>query len=261
MTLSCLASGDPAPFAWHHETGSAPALIVCDHASKAVPAALGRLGLTDELLSCHIGWDIGAAKVARILAETLDAPLVLAGYSRLVIDCNRSLDDPASIPEASDNVAVPGNRALTASARQARQAAIFAPYHAAIAAAVETRLAARIMPAFIAIHSFTPVMGGKPRPWHVGVLWDEDPRIAVPLLDALREDSALVVGDNEPYSARVPQGYTVRHHAAERRLPHVAIELRQDLVGSDEGARAWALRLATVLTPILARAGVGAMAR
>ncbi len=151
---------------------------------------------------------------------------------------------------------MPGNRGLAPEARAARRAAIFAPYHAAIDDWIETRLARGVVPAVLSIHSFTPVMGGKRRPWHVGVLWDRDPRIPVPLLQALRADAALVVGDNEPYSARVPAGYTVRHHAAARGLPHVAVELRQDLVADDAGAARWTGILATALAPILARSGL-----
>jgi predicted N-formylglutamate amidohydrolase len=236
-------------------------LIACDHASHAVPAALAWLGLTPASLTAHIGWDIGAGAVARLLAQRLDAPAILAGYSRLVIDCNRDVADPASIPEASDGIAVPGNRALLPAAREARREAIFAPYHAAIAAWIETRLARDEVPALVSIHSFTPVMAGTARPWHVGILWDEDPRIPVPLMAALRSDPALVVGDNEPYSARVPAGYTVRHHAVARALPHVAVEVRQDLIAADAGAGEWARRLAEALAPILARRDIHALRR
>jgi predicted N-formylglutamate amidohydrolase len=227
-------------------------LITCDHASNAVPVSLHGLGLGPEELGRHIGWDIGAGAVARLLAVRLDAPAILAGYSRLVIDCNRDPDDPTSIPEASDGVVVPGNRALAPEESAARRAAIFVPYHAAIEDWIVTRLARGVVPAVLSIHSFTPVMGGKARPWHAGVLWDRDPRIPVPLLAALRADESLVVGDNEPYSAREPAGYTVRHHAVARGLPHVAVELRQDLVGDDAGASRWAAILGAALAPILA---------
>jgi predicted N-formylglutamate amidohydrolase len=253
LTLSCLGSDDPPPYRALARDGAAPVLITCDHASNRVPRALGSLGLGPEELARHIGWDIGAADVSRHLAKLLDAPAILANYSRLVIDCNRDPDDASSIPEASDGVAIPGNRRLSDAARAARRGALFAPYHAAIADWLEMRLARGVVPAVLSIHSFTPVMAGKARPWHVGILWDADPRIPVPLLASLRADPALVVGDNEPYSARVPAGYTVRHHAVSRGLPHVAVELRQDLIATEDGARAWADRLAGALQPILAR--------
>jgi predicted N-formylglutamate amidohydrolase len=252
MTFSCLGPDDPAPFALLRGGSTAPVLLTCDHASKAVPRALGNLGLGEDALSRHIGWDIGAAKVTEGLAARLDAAAVLAGFSRLVIDCKSNPDDPSSIPEASDGVAVPGNRGLTPEARAARREEIFAPYHVAIADWLETRLARGVVPALLSIHSFTPEMNGVARPWHVGILWDADPRIPVPLMAALHAERDLVVGDNEPYSARKPAGYTVRHHAVARGLPHVAVEIRQDLIADDAGVGRWAARLAAALAPILA---------
>jgi predicted N-formylglutamate amidohydrolase len=242
--------GPPVEFA--HETGQAPVLLTCDHASRAVPQALGNLGLADDLLARHIGWDIGAAVVTRRLARRLDAPAVLCGYSRLVIDCNRYLNDPTSVVGISDGVAVPGNAALSADARLARQVSIFAPYHAAIATRIGALRGTGVAPALISIHSFTPKMNNFERPWHIGVLWDGDGRIALPLLDALRAEPRLVVGDNEPYTGRDPTGYTQRHHALDQGLPHVEVELRQDLIADAAGAAEWADRLARVLVPILA---------
>jgi len=170
-----------------------------------------------------------------------------------VIDCNRPPDDPSSIPLESDGVAIPGNAALSPVARHLRRSTLFDPYHDALEARIAAHLARGIAPAVISVHSFTPEMKGRKRPWHVGVLWDEDGRLAQPLLAALRSEPGLVVGDNEPYSAREPAGYTQRHHAHSRGLPHVAIELRQDLVAAESGAAAWAERLARMLKPILAR--------
>lgn len=228
-------------------------LLTCDHASRAVPIALGSLGLDDAVLARHIGWDIGAASVTRALASLLDAPAVLAGYSRLVIDCNRDPDDPSSIPVVSDGVVIPGNHGVVVAERRARHQAIFAPYHAAIADAIDRALSRGVVPALLSIHSFTPVMNGTARPWHVGILWHDDDRIPAPLIEALRAEPGLCVGDNQPYSTREPVCYTIRHHAERRGLPHVAIELRQDLVATAAGAAAWAARLAGVLAPILAR--------
>jgi predicted N-formylglutamate amidohydrolase len=248
-----IAETDPPAVEFCHERGQTPVLLTCDHASRRVPKALDNLGLPDELLARHIGWDIGAAEATRRLAPLLDAPAILAGYSRLVIDCNRRPEDSSLIPRESDGVAIPGNANLSASERGARREAIFDPYHGAIAAWIAAKRAHGIAPAVISIHSFTPVMKGVPRPWHVGVLWDGQGRIALPLLTALRAEPGLVVGDNEPYSAREPVGYTQRHHAFEAGLPHVAIELRQDLVADAQGAALWAERLARALKPILAR--------
>lgn len=252
-SVSLLGPGDPSPVEMCHPQSAAPVLLTCDHASNAIPRALGGLGLPAAVLSEHIAWDVGAAAVTRLLAVALGAPALLTGYSRLVVDCNRDPGDPTSIPAVSDGVAVPGNRALTDAVRAARLAACFAPYHEAIAARLDALLQAGTPPALLSIHSFTPVMAGVARPWHVGVLWDKDARIPLPLLAALSADPAIVVGDNQPYSAREPAGYTMRHHAVARGLPHVAIELRQDLVATDQGARSWAARLAAALQPILAR--------
>jgi predicted N-formylglutamate amidohydrolase len=251
-----LDADDPPPVECCNERGRAPVLLSCDHASAAVPRALKGLGLPPIAIREHIGWDIGAAAVTRLLAAALDAPALLSGYSRLVIDCNRDPDDPTSIPAESDGVAVPGNRDLSPEARVARLEACFAPYHTAIAARLDAFAAAGVAPAFLSVHSFTPVMKGLARPWHVGILWDKDPRIPEPLLAALGADPSTTVGDNEPYSAREPAGFTVRYHAIARGLPHVALELRQDLIAAAEGAAAWAARLAGVLRPILAQRAI-----
>jgi predicted N-formylglutamate amidohydrolase len=247
-TPSLLESDEPPAFEIVNEAGTAPFLLICDHASRRMPKALDSLGLEEEQLRLHIGWDIGAADAARWLARHFDAPLVLAGYSRLVIDCNRALEDPSSIPAKSDGVAVSGNRKLSRRDATRRIDSLFWPYHAAIDAAL-----ARLGPApgLVSIHSFTPVFGGKERPWHIGVLWDQDPRIAVPLLEALGREPGIVVGDNEPYSAREPKGYSVTAHAAAKGYPHVAIEIRQDLIDTHHGAALWAERLAKALGPIL----------
>ena len=247
-----LSRADPPALEFCHEAGEASVLLTCDHASRAVPHALGNLGLAEDVLARHIGWDIGAAEVTRRLAPLLDAPAILAGFSRLVIDCNRKPEDASSIPRESDDVAIPGNARLSEADRRARREAIFDPYHAAIATWIAAKRKRSIAPAVISVHSFTPAMKGVERPWHVGVLWDGQGRIAVPLLNALQVEPGLIVGDNQPYSAREPHGYTQRHHAFEQGLPHVAIELRQDLVADDKGAAEWAERLARVLKPILA---------
>ncbi len=252
-SLSLIDEAESPPVEFCHPHGAAPILLTCDHASRAVPRVLRNLGLDEAVIARHIGWDIGAAAVTRRLAPLLDAPAILCGYSRLVIDCNRAPEDPSSIPLASDGTVVPGNAGLSPEARAARRLAIFDPYHASIAARIAAFRQGGIAPAFVSIHSFTPAMNGKARPWHVGVLWDQDGRIALPLLEALRAEAGLVVGDNEPYSAREPVGFTQWHHGHDPGLPHVAIELRQDLVGEDGGAAGWAERLARLLRPILAR--------
>jgi predicted N-formylglutamate amidohydrolase len=246
-----LSAADAPPVEHVNAAGKAPVLITCDHASRRVPKSLHNLGLDAASLRLHIGWDIGAAEVSRQLARKLDAPAILAGYSRLVIDCNRDLDDPTSMAAVSDGVPVPGNKDLSPAAKAQRIEALFKPYHGAIEAALEGFAGRGVHPAMLSIHSFTPVMNGFQRPWHIGILWDKDPRMAVPVLAALGREAGLAVGDNEPYSAREPAGYTVRTHAEKRGLPHLNVELRQDLVATDAGVVEWADRLVRVLTPIL----------
>jgi predicted N-formylglutamate amidohydrolase len=242
-----LVADDPPPFQVFNEKGKAPLLLLCDHASKAVPKGLGDLGITEEELGRHIGWDIGGLETAIELSSILDAPLVASGYSRLVIDCNRWPGGEGSIPEISDGVPVPANRDLTKEQVDARAAACFWPYHHEVDRVLD-RMAADGRPvAMLVMHSFTPEMNGFQRPWHVGVLWNDDPRLPEPLLAELRRDSSLVVGDNEPYSARASYEYTLTAHARPRGLPHCSLEVRQDLIGTSGEARAWGSRLAPAI--------------
>ncbi len=252
LPRTLLAPDEPPPFTIESRTGRWPALLVCDHASNRIPRALARLGVPESVLQQHIAWDIGAAELVRALGARLALPAVLAGYSRLVIDCNRHLDDASSIVAESDAVPVPGNRALTPAQREARARAIFWPYHRAVDQVLGEIQSARGVPALIAVHSFTPKMHGSFRPWHCGILWDRDPRLAVPLMDALRREPDLVVGDNQPYSGRHPADYTVDVHAENRGWPHVCIEIRQDLIASTKGVAEWTERLERALSPLLA---------
>jgi len=231
-----LGRNDPPPFEVHHRGGRAPVLIVCDHASRAIPESLARLGLPDEATWRHIAWDIGAAELARALSTRLDAPAVLAGYSRLVVDCNRRLEDPSCFVAVGDGQRIPGNE----------------PYHKAIATRLAEWQHTGTVPALIAVHSFTPVLGTEPRPWNVGILWDSDPRLAVPLLARLRALKGLAVGDNQPYSGRHPSDYTVDHHAESAGLPHVCLEIRQDELLTPAGIARWAEVLGTILADLLA---------
>ncbi|HYB11669.1 MAG TPA: N-formylglutamate amidohydrolase [Alphaproteobacteria bacterium] len=246
-----LSADEPPAFETINLEGTAPFLLICDHASRRVPMSLGSLGLEATLLRRHIGWDIGAAEVARWLSKHFDAPLALTGYSRLVIDCNRALTDPSSIPILSDGVVVPGNRQLEPIDAKRRQEALFHPYHAAIDEILAGFRARRRVPGLVSIHSFTPVFDGFERPWQIGILWDRDPRVALPLMAELRKSPGLDVGDNQPYSAREPKGYSVTTHAVAHGYPHVAVEIRQDLIDTNHGAAAWAERFADALAPVM----------
>ncbi|WP_156926946.1 N-formylglutamate amidohydrolase [Azospirillum halopraeferens] len=243
---------DPPPATVLNPGGAAAMVLVCDHAHRTIPRALGSLGLSEEQLRRHIAYDIGAADVTRHLAERFDAPAVLAGYSRLVIDPNRALEDPTAVPVVSDDVVIPGNRALDAEDVRRRVDAFFTPYQATVAATVAAKREQGVVPAFVSVHSFTPEMRGVARPWHVGVLWDGDPRIAVPLIERLRADGRWCVGDNEPYSGRGTLGGTVETHATPAGLPNVLLEIRQDLIATPQGAAEWADVIGDALDAVLA---------
>jgi predicted N-formylglutamate amidohydrolase len=246
-----LEPGDPPPVEIFNAGGAAPTLLVCDHAGRHVPLRLGNLGVDSAAFERHIAWDIGAAEVARRLAIRLDAPLIHSVYSRLVVDVNRRPDDPTCMPEESDGTPVPANRDLSAAVRGARIAAVFEPYHRAIAARLQA-VRERAVPAVISIHSFTPVFNGFERPWHVGVLWNRDGRLARPLLDRLAAQDGVVVGDNQPYSGQDAHGHTLPRHVEAAGIPHVLLEIRQDLIDTRHGAEAWAEKLYDALAPLLA---------
>jgi predicted N-formylglutamate amidohydrolase len=221
-------------------------ILICDHAENRLPARYGTLGLGADALARHIAWDPGARDVTLELARRLHAPAVLSRFSRLLIDPNRGRDDPTLIMRISDRAVVPGNARIDQPEREEREARYYRPYDDAIGRAVEAALATGTVPAIVSIHSFTPVWRGRGRPWQVGVLWDADPRLAQPLIESLRSDDELVVGDNEPYSGALV-GDTLYRHATRRGLAHALIELRQDLIADEAGVEAWAGRLAAIL--------------
>ncbi len=230
-----IGAADPPPVAVINDAGAAPAVLVCDHASTAIPQSLGDLGIGADRRDHHICWDRGAAAVTRRLSARLDAPAVLAGYSRRVIDCNRALGHETSIATVSDGIVIPGNARVSPHQAARRADAIFHPYHRAIEDVIAGIRLNGPAPAVLAIHSFTPEMDGIARPWHITVLWDSDPRIPQPLLAALGAHDGLVVGDNVPYSAREHYGHTIEAHASAAGLPNAMIEIRDDLVRDAAG--------------------------
>jgi predicted N-formylglutamate amidohydrolase len=229
-------------------------LILCDHAENTIPETYGTLGLRPEDLHRHIAYDLGAAEVAQRLAETLGAPAVLSRFSRLLIDPNRGCDDPTLIMQISDGLIVPGNVGLDAEEVELRIACYYEPYHRAIERAIDAGFAAGKAPVIVSVHSFTQAWKGTPRPWSVGVLWDKDPRLALPLLAALRTIPDIEVGDNAPYSGQL-KGDTLYRHGTKQGLAHALIEVRQDLVLGPASQAEWAKRLAGVLSQVLSDAG------
>jgi predicted N-formylglutamate amidohydrolase len=233
-------------------TGQQPLLLLCDHAGRQVPEAMARLGISEEMLARHIGWDIGAADLTRALARRLGAAAVLNHCSRLVIDPNRRPGNPTSVPAVSDDCVIPGNQDLAPDALRERVRRYFLPYHRTVARQIAAFSRKRTVPAVISVHSFTPRMNGEDRPWHVGVLWRQDRRISDPVLEALRARGDLVVGDNQPYSGLGEFGFTIEFHTQRTRLPHVMFEVRQDEIDTPEKAFRYADILARALAAPLA---------
>jgi len=228
-------------------------LVLCDHASNRVPADVngGSLGISDADMNRHIAFDIGARGTALHLAEALGAPMLANRFSRLVIDPNRGEDDPTILMKIYDHTIVEGNRNADAAEKQRRIEAYHRPYHAAIDAALANIADRGETPIIISIHSYTPKLNGRPlRPWHIGVLWDNDDRIPVPLMNKLAANPEIVVGNNEPYSGEL-RGDTMYFHATRKGYPHVLIELRHDLIDTPEGQKKWAAILAEPLNQII----------
>ncbi len=252
-TPSLLGPDEPSPFRVLREGGASRYVLTADHSGRVIPRALGDLGVPESELGRHIAWDIGIAEVTERLSELLDAPTVFQAYSRLVIDCNRDPSWASAMPEVSELTAIPGNRGLSAADRAARTDAIFHPYHDRVSALLDARAAAGKETVFVAMHSFTPVFKGEPRAVEVGVLYYRRTKLAEIMLDLLRAEGDLTVGDNAPYAITGDSDYSIPRHGEGRGLEHVEIEIRQDLIETPEGQAAWAGRFARLLTAALGR--------
>lgn len=251
-----LGPDDPPAAQLVNGDGRTPLLLVCDHASNTIPRSLGTMGLPEEALFEHIAWDIGAAAVTTRMAEILDAPAILCGFSRLVIDCNRQPGDPSSVPPVSDTWPVPANQGMDQAHLDRRLDEVFHPYHRAITNTIAHmwQRDPHRAPVLFAVHSFTPCMkSGQPRPWECGILWNKDPRLPVPMIEALRKaHPELTIGDNEPYDGR-EIAYTTDTHAGAAGLAHAAVEVRQDLIADSDGADRWARILSDAMREALQR--------
>jgi predicted N-formylglutamate amidohydrolase len=246
-SLKLIGADEPPPFFASRRNGRSNFVIVVDHASRRIPRVLGDLGLPPSELQRHVAWDIGALAVARRVAEALDAPIVAQNYSRLVIDCNRDPMVETSIPTVSESSEIPGNIGLTEEQRLARRMEIFEPYHNNIRALLDERAAAGRPTILVAQHSMTNVFKGVRREMHAAVLYNRDRHFAGLVLDLLRGEAELVIGDNQPYLVSDETDYTIPHHGEGRGLPHVEIEIRQDLVLDETGQREWAMRITDAL--------------
>ncbi len=244
-------AGDARAIELFNAEGQAPVLIIADHAGREIPPRLNQLGLSVEERDRHIAWDIGTATMTRRLAAKLDATAVLNHVSRLVIDPNRNPRTDSSIPVLADDTPVPGNQGLDDDEIKRRIRLSFIPYHRCISGRLAVLRRRVGTPVIISMHSFTPAMQKEWRPWEVGVLWAEDDRLAGPVLEGLRADKTLCVGDNQPYRGDHPDSYSLPFHARRTGFPNIAFEVRQDLIGTAEEAEAWADRLHKVLQPAL----------
>ena len=229
-----LSPNEPSPFVILNPDSVVPLLLVCDHASNRFPQSLGSMGLDYLDRVSHMTLDIGAGAIAESLADKLGATALLCQYSRLVVDCNRELSDNSMFLENSEGINIPGNQNLQINEKERRVSEIYWPYHNAIEAQICRLRDQYINPIVISIHSFTPVMNGEDREWEMGVLWDKDQITAEFFLNKLT-DAGFFVGNNEPYSGKAPEDFTIDYHAEPIGLPHVGIEIRQDLINHDEG--------------------------
>ncbi len=255
-----LGPNDPSAFEKINSDGTAHLVLICDHAGRAVPTALGGLGMQASDMERHIAYDIGARAVTERMSELLDATAILHNYSRLVIDCNRPLGHPESIGDVSDDTAIPGNERLSEPDALKRVDALFWPYHQTISTEIGHRWRTEgVPPVLFSVHSFTPNFGTQERPWDAGVLYNRDPRIGEPMMEILREQG-LNIGDNEPYSG-MEAAYTIDFHGTSPGLANGVIEIRQDQVADEEGQERWAQILAYALQQIIRRDGMYSVQR
>lgn len=250
-----LTKADPAPFRIENQKGKAQCLVICDHASNRIPAALGTLGLSKKDREKHIAWDPGTEIIGRYLSEQLDAPAFFSTFSRIVVDVNRGANSAECMREVYDHVTVPGNASLSRTQKKQRIDEIFNPYHKNLAGQVQRFLKKKRVPMIISVHSFTPEMDGYRRPWHIGILWNKEDDIALKLVDNLRrQNPTMIVGENEPYSLKAENltKNTIGTHAESKGLPYVIVEFRQDLVKTKRDALKWGKIFLDALAPILA---------
>ncbi len=246
--------GDPPAALAENAGGSSPYVLLCEHAANYIPPKYDRLGLDETALRRHIAWDIGAAPLARLLSRGLDAPLFLSGYSRLLIDCNRPLGTATSIPERSEDVMIPGNAGLSALERSRRAATYFVPFQTMVADELDRRTRLAIPTIVVGVHSFTPVFAGVARPWQAGVLFAAAAEFGRALVMQLAADPALIVGENQPYQIEPEHDHTVPVHGDGRGIAAALLEIRQDLLSSDDDVAAWSERLLPALAALAGHA-------
>jgi len=245
-----LSLDDVSPYITLNPNSITPVLLVCDHASNRFPKSLGTMGLDYLDRLSHITVDIGSRATTESLARQLNTTAILCQYSRLIVDCNRNISDNSAYLDKSDGVDIPGNQNLNDNEKEIRESEIYWPYHNAIDTQISRLKRQKVSPIIISIHSFTPVFNGNKREWEVGVLWDKDPTTARIFINKLTE-AGFLVGDNKPYSGKDPEDFTLDYHAETIGLPHVGIEIRQDLINNDDGVMRISNTLQKVISSLL----------
>jgi len=255
MTHSLLYPWEPSAVVFKRESGISPFVFLCDHSGRRIPARLNDLDMSQDDLKRHIAWDIGIEGVGRELSSHFDGCLIMQPYSRLVIDCNRRPGSETSILAVSDSTRIPGNQHPSADDIAMRVREIFNPYHRKISSHLDGRRDAGRPTILVSLHSFTPVYADIPRPWHAGVLYNRNPDLSLAMFKLLDAERDIVVGNNEPYSVTDETDYSIPVHGEQRSLPHLTLEIRQDLIGNKAGQTAWAARLARLLPQAVKKAG------
>ncbi|WLR94750.1 N-formylglutamate amidohydrolase [Shinella zoogloeoides] len=246
--MGILTGEEGDPVALENAVARGQVILVCEHASRLLPASLGTLGLSEEALASHIAWDPGALAVSRLMAESLDATLLYQRFSRLVYDCNRPPDSPAAMPEKSEVFDVPGNAGLDQAARDARTEALYLPFREMLSRLVRERIAAGRTPVIVTMHSFTPVYFGRQRAVEIGILHDADTRLADAMLAEADADGRYDARRNEPYGPEDGVTHTLREHGLSNGVPNVMIEVRNDLIRDEVGQEVVAGYLAGLLS-------------
>ena len=239
---------DYAPYQVEGQDRHSQIVVICDHAANTVPDFIsgGDLGISQADMNRHIAYDIGAFGASRRLAERLSASFIHSNFSRLVIDPNRAEDDPTLVMQLYDGSIIPANRGISDNDKNLRKEKCYGPYHNAL----KDLLAKHTNPIIISVHTFTKQLNGyAERPWHIGILYADDKRLATPLIDLLNKQPDLCVGDNQPYSGNL-KGDTMDRHALQQGRIHVLIEIRNDLIEIEADQHKWA----DILAPIILQA-------
>ena len=251
-----LSAEDPDPVGFQKLDSNAPFILFCDHSGNAIPKSRHHLGLPSNLLEQHIALDIGIFGVCQHFSNLLKIPFIFQRYSRLVIDCNRLLDTPYSIPEKSDGIAIPGNQNIDETERTLRQKEIFYPYHHTIETFLNQRQIKKKPTIILSLHSFTPILKTEQlyRLWEIGLLYENKSDFIEVLLNYFQTQTSFEIGDNKPYSMQKRYGcsnYTLPIHAQKRHLPYIGIEIRQDLIVEPRNQKTFGALLGAIFLDIL----------